>query len=581
MQKLLKDEHAVAAQSMIEIANRRDISILKLSEMCSLLRADLHSLEQDNAQLSSKLRASEAESQELRLRISSMSQREAVFQQSESRNAILKQEFAELSSRERTVALSLKQAEHQRDDALHQLSQSKLQSAAATESAHHASILMQAMETDLISAERSRNSFQESLNACKESLNACAAERDGLQQTLSQLQQELRISMHSDAQGRMQIDLLKENVARGQESQSRSECCVQELQQELRTQQQSTEHLTSELQSERMRARANDEEYKSLLAARQDEIAALQSRIHSNELLLKQQQNEISELISARNAAQSKCDELQSNVASLEIRRADVYDALQAQISANAHCTAEIRELRNALDTLPSKQRDHFENELRCCRQASANLQSQLDSVQQQAADFSALCSSQQQSLHALTQKLEANSTERGALEMQLDLLRARAQKQEAAHASLSQESQAQVTQLCGDALQANAKINELQRALSDMTSRCNEISCALSQAVADLQIKDSELKATTKQARTKAQQQEESLSRLQEQHLQLQHEFSETSSRLQQQALAADQSAASRASRIVSLEEALTGKLLVLSKHFLHSRHCCYFSFA
>jgi chromosome segregation ATPase len=233
------------------------------------------------------------------------------------------------------------------------------------------------------------------------------------------------------------------------------------------------------------------------------------------------------------------------------------------------------------LDTLPSKQRDHFENELRCCRQASANLQSQLDSVQQQAADFSALCSSQQQSLHALTQKLEANSTERGALEMQLDLLRARAQKQEAAHASLSQESQAQVSQLCGDALQANAKINELQRALSDMTSRCNEISCALSQAVADLQIKDSELKATTKQARTKAQQQEESLYRLQEQHLQLQHEFSETSSRLQQQALAADQSAASRASRIVSLEEALTGKLLVLSKHFLHSRHCCYFSFA
>jgi chromosome segregation ATPase len=554
MQKLLNDEHAVAAQNMSEMAGRRDISIMKLSDMCSLLRADLQSLEQENAQLSAKLRASETESQELRVRIGTMSQREALYQESVSQHANLQKEFSELRSREQVVALSLTQAERQRDAALQQLGQCKLETAAATDSAAHASTLMQAMECDLVSVQRAWASVQDSLAAC-------AAERDALQLRLSQLQRELEVSAHSDAQNRIQVDLLKESVACSQELQARSDSIVLQLRQELQRQQQSTEHVSFEFQSEQMRAKALEEDSKALQLAHKDETDALQGRIHSDQVLLKQQRNEIFDLISARDAAQHKCDELQSNAVSLESSRADVYNALQAQISANAQYTAEIRELRHALDTLPSKQRDHFENELRRCRQASTGLQSQLDLFEQQSAEFSALCSSQQQSIHALTQKLEANTTERLALEMQLDSLRSRVQKHEAAYASLSQESQAQLSHLSDDAKQAHAKTNELRLALSDMTSRFNEISGALARAVVDLEVKDSELKSTAKQARTKSHQQEDSLSRLQDQYLKLQHESIENSSRLQQQLLAAEQSAASRASRIIALEEAISGK--------------------
>jgi predicted nucleic acid-binding Zn-ribbon protein len=92
------------------------------------------------------------------------------------------------------------------------------------------------------------------------------------------------------------------------------------------------------------------------------------------------------------------------------------------------------------------------------------------------------------------------------------------------------------------------------------MTSRYNDISGALSKAAADLEFKDLELKSTIKQARTKSLQQAESQSQLEDQHLQLQHEFNETSARLQQQLQVAEQSAASRDSRIMALEEALTG---------------------
>jgi hypothetical protein len=50
---------------------------------------------------------------------------------------------------------------------------------------------------------------------------------------------------------------------------------------------------------------------------------------------------------------------------------------------------------------------------------------------------------------------------------------------------------------------------------------------------------------------------------------LQLQHEFSETTAQLQQQLLASEQSASSRASRILALEETLAGKTLVLLKSY------------
>ena len=181
LQKLLNDEHALASQSMNEVGSRRDISILKLSEMCSVLRSDLYSLEQHNAQLSAKLGASHAESQELRHQIDVMTQRETVFQQSDRQHTKLQKEHDELRSREQLLALSLKEAEAERDQALHHLTQSKLQATAASESARNASILMQAMETDLRSAERARQSFQESLNAR-------TLERDALQQRLRELE---------------------------------------------------------------------------------------------------------------------------------------------------------------------------------------------------------------------------------------------------------------------------------------------------------------------------------------------------------------------------------------------------------
>ena len=341
-----------------------------------------------------------------------------------------------------------------------------------------------------------------------------------------------------------------------------------QLQQELQRQQQCTEQVTSQLQNEQIRARASEEEHKALLSTQKNDNVALQNQVHSKEIMLQEKQNEISELIAGRRAALSKCDELHSKIATLENARTDWNDAMQAQISANARSTAEIRELRNALETQSSTQRDHFENELRRSRQASDTLQHQMDSVQKQSAEFAALCSSQQQSIQDLTQKMDMYSTERQALEMQLDLLRSRAQK----HATLNQESQSQISCLSGDLSQARAKINELQLALGAMTSRYDEVEGALSNTVAQLEFKDSELKSTIKQARTKSLQHEESSSRLQDQYLQLQHEFSESTSRLQQQVLAAERSAASRASRIAALEEALTGEQqILLSLHIVH----------
>ncbi len=349
---------------------------------------------------------------------------------------------------------------------------------------------------------------------------------------------------------------------------------MSQLQQELQRQQQFTEQVTSQLQNEQIRARASEEEHKALLSTQKNDNAALQNQVHSKEVILQEQQNEISELIAGRRAALSKCDELHLKIATLENARADWNDAMQAQISANARSTAEIRELRNALETQSSTQRDHFENELRRSRQASETLQNQMDSVQKQSAEFAALCSRQQQSIQDLTQKMEMHSTERQALEMQMDLLRCRAQKHESAFVTLNQESQSQISRLSSDLTQARAKIDELQLALGAMTSRYDEIEGAMSHTAAELESKDSELKSTMKQARTKSLQQEESASRLQDQYLQLQHEFSESTSRLQQQLLAAERSAASRASRITALEEALTGEHQILMR--LHILHAC-----
>jgi len=553
LQKLLTDERAVAAQNMSEIANRRDISILKLSEMCSFLRADLDSLEKDNAQLSAALQTCEIESQQLRLHIASMSKREVVFSHLESQHARLREEFAELRAQEQSVSLSLRQTQLERDNALQQLSKCKLQTAAASESARHAAILMQAMEADLASAERCKRDLHESLASC-------ALERDGLRQRLSLLQSELEAARHSDAQSSIQIDALKENFARSQECQSRCDSDILQLRQELQRQQQLVEELAGQVESGKALARAKEEEYTTLQSLQNDELVSLRSQAHSNQLLVKEQQNEISELMSARNVSRSTCQELQLKITTLEVSHADVSDALQAQIAANARSAAEIRDLRCALETKSSKQREHFENELRSSSLAQSTLQIQLESAQQQSSACAALCSSQQQSIDELLQKLERCGTERAAMEMQIDSIRSGAQKHEAAYARLSQDTGAQISQLSGQLKESRAKNHELQLALSSMTSRYNDISGALSKAAADLEFKDLELKSTIKQARTKSLQQAESQSQLEDQHLQLQHEFNETSARLQQQLQVAEQSAASRDSRIMALEEALTG---------------------
>ena len=543
---------------MSEIANRRDISILKLSEMCSLLRADLQSLEQDNVQLSARLQSSEAESQQLRLHIGTLSHHEARFHQLESQHSILQTEFAELRSREQDLSTSLKETERDRDHALHQLSQSKLKTAAANESARHATTLMQAIETDLLSAERARQNLQDLLTSCE-------LERDGLQGRYLEVQRELEISRNKDAQSTMQIDLLKQNIADSQKAQSRSDSALLHLRQELQRQQECSEDFRSQLQSAQALARTKEEESNTLHSMHGDELAALRNQIISNQILVKEKQNDISLLISEKNEAQSKCKDLQLKILSLESSRTDLSDTLQAQISANARSAAQIRELQAELETQSSKQRDHFENELRHSRDTSATLQAQLDSVKQQVAVSAELCLSQQQSIYVLTHKLEVSSSERMALEIESDSLRSRVHKFEAALASMNQESQAQISNLSSDLCESKAKIKELQHALSNVTCQCNELSSAHSTAAADLELKDLELKSTIKQARSKIQELEESRSQLQVQYLQLQHEFSETTAQLQQQLLASEQSASSRASRILALEETLAGKTLVL----------------
>jgi chromosome segregation ATPase len=531
-------------------------------------------LERENTQLSATLKAGDSESQQLRLQIASMSQREALFCQSESRHAKIQSEFVELRAREQTLALSLKEAERERKIACNQLSQFKQQTSTATESARHASILMQAMEADLSSAERARQNLQASLTAC-------ALERDELQQQLRRAQQELEVSRCSDARKSVQIDLLAKNLADNQESQSRSDSVVLQLRQELLRQQQFTEDFRSQMQIAQSLVLAKEEEYTSMLSMQKDENVALRSQIESSQALLTQQQKELSELISVRNAAQSKCKELQSSIESLENSRADLCDSLQAQINANARCSAEIRDLRTALENQSSKQRENFDKELNLCRQEIVDLQSQLQSEQQQSAACNAICSSQQQSIHELSKKLELSATERAAVAMQLDSLRVRAQKEEAAYSRLNQDSKSQISQLSSDLMHSHSKMNELQTALSNMTSRCNQISGELSKATSDLEFKDSELKATIKQARAKSLQQEELYSQLQDQHVCLQHDFSETSARLQQQLLGCQQNAASKASRILALEDALTGKkkrqklLRKLAHVTLHFQFC------
>jgi chromosome segregation ATPase len=287
MHKLLADEHSVAAQNMNEIVSRRDINIMRLSEMCSFLRADLNALEQTNFELSAKLKACEVESQQLRHKIESASHREVVFSQVEKELAELKKSHEELRLREHMLTVTLKETEREKDAASKQLHQFNLQSAAAAESARNSSIMMQAMEDDLRSAERSRLSAQESLAAS-------ALERDELRQKWSQAQQ-------LSAENQIRIDSLKEQLASCRESESRSNSAVVELRQEVLRQQQRAEDFRIQIQSSQSLSRAKEEEHFAALAAKDDELVGLRSQICSYESLLKEQQSEISELNSARN----------------------------------------------------------------------------------------------------------------------------------------------------------------------------------------------------------------------------------------------------------------------------------------
>jgi chromosome segregation ATPase len=328
-------------------------------------------------------------------------------------------------------------------------------------------------------------------------------------------------------------------------------------------QQQRAEDFRIQIQSSQSLSRAKEEEHFAALAAKDDELVGLRSQICSYESLLKEQQSEISELNSARNAAQSKCQALQSQLVTLETSVSNISDALQSQMSANARSVAEVRELRTALETQTSTQREHYENELRHSRHSCASLQSQLHAAQQLSAASAALCSNQQQSIDDLTKQLEAVSSEKAAMAMEVDLFRTLAHKHEAAHASLSQQSQTQISSLSVEVQQSRAKAGELQSALCDASARCHEFSCALSKATADLEFKEAELKAAVKQARTKSQQQEDIHSQLHNQVLLLQHELSETSARFQQQLLASEQNVLSKASRIAALEDALAGNCI------------------
>lgn len=546
----------MAAQNISEVANRRDISILKLSEMCCLLRAELDSLERENAHHSAKLGVCDADSQQQRLQIGNMLQREALFRQSESQHSKLQGEFAELRAREQALSLSLKEAEHEREQTSHQLSQCMQQTAIANESARHASILMKAMESDLMTSERARQVLQDSATAS-------AGERDRLRQELQRVLQELEVFRGLNTQNTAQSELFKQQIADSQESLSRSDSALSQLRLELQSQQQLSEELRSQLQSAQLRALAKEEEHNSILSIQKEDVVALRSQLNSSQSLSKQQQIEISKLTLTSNAAQSKCKELQSKIESLEISHADMSVALQAQISSNARCTAENRDLRTAFESQSSQQRDLFEREM-------ATLQSQLESIQQQSDACATLCSSQQQTMHAMTQKIELNRTERAAMEVQLDSVRSRVQKQEAAYSDLNQKSQTQISQLTSELSESHTKINELQIAISGMTSRYNDLSGALSKATSDFEFKDSEFKAAMKQARTKALKQEELYSKLQDQYVLFQQETSETSARLQQQLLASEHNAASKASRILALEDALTGKSRILLRKIM-----------